>query len=538
MPFPRSHFSGYPFEREDREDPFRSELDDIANRHPEFAEHLGGFPFRSDSLGRRFRQNRPSEEEFRRFGRPFGSRFERFGFPFNRDPFEGDFEEPKPQQQPQPEQKQETHQQQQENPPPERGRKQNIQQSNTVDLGQKQEPVNERNQRSMSAPPPDNRQRYTSSIHIPINREGMADMGAAQSQPQQQQDKPVNKPTERVIPIHVEGRDEPVIPKHTGPTYTQQQQQPQPERIFGHRPSQFTQFVGRESPRPEWHHQGFGPEVRQQQKFQQQAAPPQPQQQKFQQQAAPPQQEVPVQKPQEQVPPPQQPKPSTNPIDIIQSIQKDVSELMSQVEKFNGIPRDKQYLYLDEMLTRNLIKLDNIDTQGQENIRQARKEAIKCIEGCIGILEAKAAANVSQTEQKVGETPETKEESQQAVEEKMEVEVKENEPKIEEKVETKSEPETKEEKMEVASPPAPATDTMEVVTEAPPLVEAPKEKTEEKPKESEPETKPSDEEMKEVSDESKKDEKTEEKKEEASVENKDDINKEKKKEGKKKVVKK
>ncbi|XP_064213477.1 BAG domain-containing protein Samui isoform X1 [Tribolium castaneum] len=488
--------SGYPFERDDREDPFRSELDDIANRHPEFAEHLGGFPFRSDSLGRRFRQNRPSEEEFRRFGRPFGSRFERFGFPFNRDPFQDDFEEPK---QPEPKQETQPPQNQPENPPPERSRKQqNIQQSNTVDLGQKQEPVNERNQRSMSAPPPDNRQRYTSSIHIPINREGMAEMGTAQSQTQPQQDKPpVNKPTERVIPIHVEGRDEPVIPKHTGPSYTQQQ--PQPERIFGHRPSQFTQYVGRESPKPEWQQQG--PEVRQQ-KFQQTAAPPPP--------------EVLVQKPQEQPPPP---KPSNNPIDIIQSIQKDVSELMSQVEKFNGVPKDKQYLYLDEMLTRNLIKLDNIDTQGQENIRQARKEAIKCIESCIGILEAKAAANVQQTGEQVGETPESKDESQ-VVEEKMDVEVK-DEPKVEE---AKSEPEVKEEKMDVAPPAAPTT---EVVAE-PVTVEQPKE---EKPKESETETKPpTDEEMKDES-------KAEEKKEEAS-EAKEEDSKEKKKGGKKKVVKK
>lgn len=38
---------------------------------------------------------------------------------------------------------------------------------------------------------------------------------------------------------------------------------------------------------------------------------------------------------------------------------------MEQVAQFNGKPRDKQYLYLDEMLTRNLLKLDDIDTQGK-----------------------------------------------------------------------------------------------------------------------------------------------------------------------------
>lgn len=68
-------------------------------------------------------------------------------------------------------------------------------------------------------------------------------------------------------------------------------------------------------------------------------------------------------------------------------------ELVTQVEQFAGKPRDKQYLYLDEMLTRNLIKLDNIDTEGKDTIRQARKEAIKCIEKWISILEAKANEN-------------------------------------------------------------------------------------------------------------------------------------------------
>lgn len=342
----------------------------------------------------------------------------------------------------------------------------------------------------MSAPPPDNRQRYTSSIHIPINREGgMGDMGSAQSQP------PINKPTERVIPIHVEGRDEPVIPKHTGPIYTQQQQ---PETIFGQRPGQFTQFVGREPPRQ--YTQGFGPEVKQQkatQQQQQQTPPPQQQQPKQQEQQQPPKQEV---------PPPQQPPKTTTPIDIIQLIQKDVSELMSQVEKFDGAPKDKQYLYLDEMLTRNLIKLDNIDTQGQENIRQARKEAIKCIESCISILEAKAAANVAQTQPSETKVEETQE--------KMEVEVKE-EPKVE----------SEQPQMEVVAPiePAPVEETkMEVA----PVEDKPKE-TEEEPKESsqgEQETKPKDEEMKEV---------PEEKKEE-EVEKETET----KKGGKKKVVKK
>lgn len=64
---------------------------------------------------------------------------------------------------------------------------------------------------------------------------------------------------------------------------------------------------------------------------------------------------------------------------------------MDEVEQFTGTSRkDKQYKYLDEMLTQNLLKLDTIDTEGKENIKQARREAIKCINICIAALEKKA----------------------------------------------------------------------------------------------------------------------------------------------------
>ena len=73
-------------------------------------------------------------------------------------------------------------------------------------------------------------------------------------------------------------------------------------------------------------------------------------------------------------------------------IQKNVLNLINDVERFRGDKNDKTYLYLDEMLTRNLLCLDNIDTEGKENIRKARKEAIKCIQSCINLLEKKATS--------------------------------------------------------------------------------------------------------------------------------------------------
>jgi hypothetical protein len=68
-----------------------------------------------------------------------------------------------------------------------------------------------------------------------------------------------------------------------------------------------------------------------------------------------------------------------------------VEGLKGQVSKYSGNSRkDKEYIYLDEMLTRNLLKLDDIDTEGKDDVRQARKDAIRTIQRCISCLEGKA----------------------------------------------------------------------------------------------------------------------------------------------------
>lgn len=78
----------------------------------------------------------------------------------------------------------------------------------------------------------------------------------------------------------------------------------------------------------------------------------------------------------------------------IQNIQKEVLEIMDKVENFNGCSKkDREYIFLDEMLTQNLLKLDTIDTEGSETIKHARRAAIKCINKCIEVLEAKVDAN-------------------------------------------------------------------------------------------------------------------------------------------------
>lgn len=89
------------------------------------------------------------------------------------------------------------------------------------------------------------------------------------------------------------------------------------------------------------------------------------------------------------------PPPANDPISKIQKIQRDVLQIFDQVEKFQGNnegKKDKTYIYLDEMLTQNLLKLDSIDAEDQPQIKSARREAIKSINHCIAVLEAKAEA--------------------------------------------------------------------------------------------------------------------------------------------------
>lgn len=300
---------------------------------------------------------------------------------------------------------------------------------NTVDLGQKTaaEPgqldaESARNQRSMSAPP-DGR---FSSPQRPVQVNSSTNTTAApMGTAQQQTDQNSKQPAVRVIPIFVEGRDEPVINTKadatTNYTETARPTPPKDEDFFTnhempHGFPQQSQFGrGFNSPFKNFGNRpsGFGPSKVFQQQTNQPPQREQPQQtHTYKSQTHIPNKNVHEEPPrsaneskqpeqprqQSPQPPPQEPsqqipqQPQINDaISKIQLIQKDVLELMTQVENFSGkTKKDKEYIYLDEMLTRNLLKLDDIETEGKENIRLARKEAIKCIQKCIAVLEAKA----------------------------------------------------------------------------------------------------------------------------------------------------
>lgn len=75
----------------------------------------------------------------------------------------------------------------------------------------------------------------------------------------------------------------------------------------------------------------------------------------------------------------------------LDKIKEEVDLLMEKIKTFGGTKKDKEYLYLDEMLTRHLIALDGIEPEGQADIRQMRKESINSVNMCLSLLDEKVA---------------------------------------------------------------------------------------------------------------------------------------------------
>ncbi|KOC69412.1 BAG domain-containing protein Samui [Habropoda laboriosa] len=456
-------FPGFPFDDDGlgRRSDIRAHLDDLAARHPEFADHLlgppwGDIPFhgtfrnRNRDSGRNNNQGY-SDEDAR--SQASGSS----GASAASSHSEAD-----------------SNQNQHEN------KSSSFEQSggkrgqqipqyglrNTVDIGQHHHNMenadrSNRGQRSMSAPPenrqtsnqhpqpqqeqqqeqPQQPQRYVSRIDITPqhNQPQQQQQQKPQQQPQQPQQPQKPQPQQqqgnvRHIPIFVEGRDEPVLPRsfdenphfRREPSPTQFHTPPHFRRETSptqfHTPPHFQKsspfgqhFGGRHQWSPHFQEQFYPPQStfeqpsrrqqqthsfqqpRQQQQYteRQPQQPQQPQQQHYEQ----PKQQKPQQQSQQQQQEPPKPKPNVpkDPLERVALVQKEVDSLAEQVKQYSGKSKtDKQYIYLDEMLTRELIKLDVIETEGRDNVRQARKNAIRSIQETISLLESKAGVKVSE----------------------------------------------------------------------------------------------------------------------------------------------
>jgi len=200
----------------------------------------------------------------------------------------------------------------------------------------------------------DKPQRFVSKLEFtPVNSDSQSENvqqpAQAQSQHYQQKESQNDtstpshgtqkQPNVRHIPIYVEGRSEPVYPKNVEQIFSDNNGSTLPKRA----PGKQTPFAQHHS----FHDQN--PTQRRQ-------TPPSQQQR----------QQTPPQESRSTPPPP--PRQQVKPVDAlvkVQNVQSEVEELAIVVNQFSGSSRtDKQYIYLDEMLTRNLIKLDTIETEG------------------------------------------------------------------------------------------------------------------------------------------------------------------------------
>ena len=90
-------------------------------------------------------------------------------------------------------------------------------------------------------------------------------------------------------------------------------------------------------------------------------------------------------------------------LDKLAEVEAAVADLVKKTEAFKGSKKDKEYLFLDEMLTRNLLILDGIETEGRDDVRQKRRESIKSINRCLSVLESKATSQSSAQAEKNNE---------------------------------------------------------------------------------------------------------------------------------------
>ncbi|KAL2712280.1 BAG domain-containing protein Samui-like isoform X2 [Vespula squamosa] len=461
---------GFPFDDDDdfgRRTDIRAHLDDLAARHPEFADHLlgppwGDIPFRGSTHNnqRRGSGNGGSSSSYPNYpdedarSQASGSSAASAASGASGVSSHGEPESSSSSARSQNQQYKQSHREDRRNPIPQYGLR------NTVDIGQHHRDNMEnsekdaRGQRSMSAPPENRQTNVQQGSHEQdkpqqqpgqrfVSRVDITPQHNQQSSPSQRQSSPPPPPhptqqpqsNVRHIPIFVEGRDEPVISKNTHAPFQRQQSPPQfqnsphfsksspfnlgfgsrqwrphfqesfyqPHPSFDHSPTRRTQqspnYQQPKQQQPytekQWHEQQQEPTRARQHQFESQPQEHHQSRQRAHQQQEPKQysqqQTAGQQAQQEASKPAPKPAPPKDPLERVALVQKEVDSLAEQVKQYTGNSRkDKQYIFLDEMLTRELIKLDDIETEGRENVRQARKNAIKTIQETISLLESRA----------------------------------------------------------------------------------------------------------------------------------------------------
>lgn len=73
----------------------------------------------------------------------------------------------------------------------------------------------------------------------------------------------------------------------------------------------------------------------------------------------------------------------------IDKVRDEIDGYRKEVDDFDGDKQCKQFRYLDEMLTRCQLSLDNIETHGNVDLRKYRKETVNQIDSLLLVLDNK-----------------------------------------------------------------------------------------------------------------------------------------------------
>lgn len=72
------------------------------------------------------------------------------------------------------------------------------------------------------------------------------------------------------------------------------------------------------------------------------------------------------------------------------SVLGNLSDIQGEVLSFDGSRNDKNYIRLEELLTKQLLALDAVDPQGEEKCKAARKQAVKLAQNILSYLDLKS----------------------------------------------------------------------------------------------------------------------------------------------------
>ncbi|KAF2878781.1 hypothetical protein ILUMI_27380 [Ignelater luminosus] len=77
-------------------------------------------------------------------------------------------------------------------------------------------------------------------------------------------------------------------------------------------------------------------------------------------------------------------------LEKIENIRNDVDNLKRSVDQFTGTKDNKVFLHLRELLLRNIVNLDNVETEGHLIIRETRREVLRYVRKTLDDLRKKA----------------------------------------------------------------------------------------------------------------------------------------------------